>query len=88
MMMGMMMVKDLSRNYDKEKEQHKTPAARKANLQRKEARRVLEKAGRVHKGDGKEVDHKRPLSKGGSNAKSNLRVVSRTVNRSKQPKRK
>jgi 5-methylcytosine-specific restriction endonuclease McrA len=35
----------------------------------------MEKAGKVHKGDGKAVDHKRPLSKGGSNERSNLRVV-------------
>lgn len=31
---------------------------------------------------GKDVDHKRPLSKGGSNAKSNLRAISPSVNRS------
>ena len=37
----------------------------------------------VSKGDGKEIDHKKPLSKGGSNAKSNQRVVSRSTNRKK-----
>lgn len=37
----------------------------------------------LKKGDGKEVDHKVPLSKGGSNAKSNQRVVSRATNRHK-----
>lgn len=31
---------------------------------------------------GKDVDHKRPLSKGGSNSKSNLRAVAPSVNRS------
>ena len=31
---------------------------------------------------GKDVDHKRPLSKGGSNAKSNLRAVAPSTNRS------
>lgn len=40
------------------------------------------KAGKVHKGDGKEVDHKHPLSKGGSNAKSNLRIRSAAANHS------
>jgi len=35
------------------------------------------------KGDRREVDHKVPLSKGGSNAKSNQRVVSRETNRAK-----
>ena len=34
-------------------------------------------------GDGKEVDHKKPLSKGGSNKPKNLRVVSRKTNRKK-----
>ena len=32
---------------------------------------------------GYEVDHKKPLSKGGSNGKSNLRVVKRSTNRRK-----
>lgn len=51
------------------------------NRARKKARRVLEKEGKVRKGDGKEVDHRRPLSKGGSNARSNLRVKSASQNR-------
>ena len=50
---------------------------------RNQARKVAKREGRVKKGDGKEIDHKKPLSKGGSNAKSNQRVVSRTTNRKK-----
>lgn len=50
---------------------------------RNQARKVAKREGRVKKGDGKEIDHKIPLSKGGSNAKSNQRVVSRTTNRKK-----
>jgi ribosomal protein S5 len=42
----------------------------------------MEKAGKVSKGDGKHVDHKTPLSKGGSNAKRNLRVVPASENQS------
>ncbi|HET8689498.1 MAG TPA: HNH endonuclease signature motif containing protein [Methanosarcina sp.] len=38
--------------------------------------------GLVHKGDGKDVDHKKPLNKGGSNTRSNMRVVSASTNRS------
>ena len=53
---------------------------------RNQARSTMEKAGRVRKGDGKEVDHKRPLSKGGGNSAGNLRVVSRTTNRQKGAK--
>lgn len=46
------------------------------------ARRIEEKAGKVHKGDGKDVDHKTPLSKGGKTDPSNLRVVPASQNRS------
>jgi hypothetical protein len=46
------------------------------------ARKAAMDAGLAHKGDGKDVDHKRPLSKGGTNAKSNLRVTSASSNRS------
>lgn len=49
---------------------------------RNQARRALEKTGAVHKGDGKDVDHKKPLAKGGGNSASNLRAVSRSSNRS------
>jgi hypothetical protein len=45
------------------------------------ARAKLEQAGLVKKGDGKDVDHKKPLRAGGSNAKANLRVLPKSVNR-------
>lgn len=64
------------RNYQGTEEQKKNRAKRNA------ARRELEDQGRVKKGDGKDVDHKRPISKGGSNASSNLRVQSASNNRS------
>ena len=40
----------------------------------------------LKKGDGKEVHHKKPLSKGGSNSPSNVTVRSRTANRKKYNK--
>jgi 5-methylcytosine-specific restriction endonuclease McrA len=49
---------------------------------RNAARAELMKQGKVHKGDGKDVDHTKPLDLGGSNSKSNLRVVSESKNRS------
>ena len=49
---------------------------------RNAARATLAKQGRVHKGDQKDVDHVKPLVKGGSSATSNLRVVSASANRS------
>jgi hypothetical protein len=41
----------------------------------------MEKGGRVSKGDGKEVDHKKPLRSGGTNSPTNLRVTSASKNR-------
>lgn len=46
-----------------------------------QARAKLAKEGRVRKGDGKDVDHIKPLRSGGSNARSNLRVVPKSKNR-------
>ena len=48
---------------------------------RNSARRAAVKAGRAHKGDGKDVDHKN--SNPTDNRPSNLRVVSRATNRGK-----
>ena len=48
---------------------------------------MLERAGLVSKGDGKHVDHKKPLSKGGSNNRSNLRVRDGKKNSSFKRKR-
>ncbi len=48
----------------------------------------MEKDGKVTKGDGKQVDHKKELVRGGTNDKSNLRVVSDKTNLTKEAKRK
>ena len=61
--------------------QERSPASKAKNKVWKKARRVLEKEGVVTKGDGKDVAHKKPLSKGGSNARSNLTVQSKAKNR-------
>lgn len=72
----------MTRNYKKEyAEFHGKPEEIKKRAQRVKARRMLEKTGAVHKGDGKDVDHKVPLRKGGSTTKSNLRVRSVKANR-------
>lgn len=65
--------------YDK---YHGTPKAKKQRAMRNKARADAVKRGAVKKGDGKEVDHKRALSNGGGNARSNQRVISRKANRS------
>jgi len=72
------------RDYKAEyKKYHSTPKAKKDRAKRNKNRRQFERDGRVSKGDGKEIDHKKPLSKGGGNGKSNLRVVDRKTNRKK-----
>lgn len=72
-----------ARNYKKEYANfHGKPAERKKRSKRVMARRKLEKEGKVSKGDGRDVDHKKTLKSGGSNARSNLRVRSVKSNRS------
>ena len=63
-------------NYQGQPEQIHNRAIRNA------ARATEVKLGNAHKGDGKDVDHIKPLVKGGSAATSNLRVVSASKNRS------
>jgi hypothetical protein len=48
---------------------------------RNKARREAIREGAVSKGDGKEIDHKVPLDKGGSNTKDNRRVTDASENR-------
>jgi len=64
------------RKYNGSEEQKTRRAERNA------ARRSLEAKGRVSKGDGKDVDHKRHKARGKlNNAPSNLRVLSSSKNR-------
>jgi len=71
------------RDYKKEyNSYHAKPEQKKNRAKRNAARATMEKAGKVSKGDGKDVAHKKPLAKGGSNEKSNLKVASRSKNRS------
>ena len=72
------MARDYRKEYDRyqgKPEQIKNRAARNA------ARAKLMKAGKVHKGDGKDVAHVKAFDKGGSN-KNGVRVESRSANRS------
>lgn len=71
------------RDYRRENlEYNSKPSERKKRSERSVARVQANKAGITHKGDGMDLDHKVPLSKGGSSSKSNLRVVSASSNRS------
>ena len=60
---------------------NKRPDVQKKRVAQNKARRQAIADGRAKKGDGKDVDHKVPLAKGGSDKKSNTRVVSKKTNR-------
>lgn len=67
-------VRDYKDEYQK---YHSQPQQKKNRAKRNAAHRA---AGNVPKGY--DVDHKTPLSKGGSNKKANIRVVKASTNRS------
>lgn len=69
----------INREYDK---YHADPEQRKNRSERTVLRREANEKGITSKGDGKDLDHKKPLSKGGSNTLSNTRVTSKSENRS------
>ena len=72
--------KGYKRDYQLENKYKSSPEQIHKRVLRNKARQQALASGLVHKGDNKEIDHKVPLSKGGSNAKSNLRVVSASAN--------
>jgi hypothetical protein len=75
------------RNYKKEYEEfHANPEQKKRRAQRNAARRKAMAAGKVKKGDGKEVDHIGAPRKGSLDGVP-TQVISKEANRSKQPKR-
>ena len=71
------------RNYRNEYDKYQgKPEQIKNRAKRNKARAEMERAGKVSKGDGKDVDHKVPLSKGGTTSKNNLSVKPKSSNRS------
>ncbi|MBL0333755.1 MAG: HNH endonuclease [Chlorobi bacterium] len=76
--------KSTGRDYSYDKEYQKSPTQVANRVKRNQARAEMIKEGRAKVGDGKDVDHKKPLKNGGSNHKSNLRVISKSANRSKK----
>jgi predicted transcriptional regulator len=64
------------------------PDVMKRRVAQNKARRQAIKAGKAKVGDGKHVDHIKPLKAGGSTKKSNTRVISASKNqgwRGRQP---
>lgn len=71
------------RDYKHEYETYQSkPDQIKKRTARNKARAEMAKKGLVSKGDGKDVDHINPLSKGGTTTAGNLRVKSAHANRS------
>jgi hypothetical protein len=76
-------IEEYKRDYKKEyKNYHGKPKQRKERAARTAARELMIKKGKVRKGDGKDIDHKKPLRNGGSKGINNLRVRSKSENRS------
>ncbi len=69
------------RDYQAENKQyHSKPAVKERRAMRNNVRREALREGKVRKGDGTHIDHIKPLTKGGSNGKSNIRVVKAKTN--------
>lgn len=62
-----------------QKKYNAKPQQKKNRAERNAARRIEERKGLVHKGDGKDVDH--IVGTSGGNGASNLRILSESTNR-------
>jgi len=70
------------RDYKKEYQNYQGTGMQKKNrAERNSARAAFMKSGRVSKGDGNDVDHKRPINSHGTNSAGNLRVLPKSRNR-------
>jgi len=75
-------MKNGKRDYKRQAEWNAKPENVAKRVKNNAARREAIRKGLAKKGDGTDVDHKVPLSKGGSNSAGNLRVVPSSKNRS------
>ena len=75
-------VRDIKQEYKTAKRRGEIGGHNAPHAVRMRARRLMVKKGLVKPNDGKDVDHKKALSKGGTNATSNLRVTTDNANRS------
>tara|TARA_R110002020_G_scaffold21458_1_gene72940 strand:+ start:1047 stop:1322 length:276 start_codon:yes stop_codon:yes gene_type:complete len=83
------MTKSSKQELKTKKKYNKLPDVQKKRVENNRRRREAERNNLVKKGDGKHIDHKKPLAAGGSMTKSNTRVVSASTNkgwRKKHPK--
>ena len=82
------------RPYKREYQQQKARGEHEARMERKRARRAIDKTGvdrngngKADKREGKDVSHNKPLSKGGTN-KDGYRIEDPSKNRSRNYKKK
>lgn len=69
------------------KKYNATKLAKKRRAQNNKARRMMAKKVGKAAIAGKDIDHKRPQKNGGKTTLSNLRVMSRSKNRGRKPKK-
>ena len=72
--------RDYAREHQWELTRH--PERKEQRAERNQARRELTKEGVIRKGDSRQVDHIKPLSKGGGNSRGNLRPLGAHANES------
>lgn len=75
-------VRDYAQETKTAKARGETGGSNSDNAKRLKLRRQMIAKGKVSRNDGKDVDHKQPLSKGGANTTANARVRSPGTNRS------
>jgi hypothetical protein len=76
----------MAHNYPKETAYENSPEQVKRRMARNRARAAAIRSGKAKKGDGKEVDHIGANRKGPLD-NSKVRVITKVLNRKKQPKR-
>lgn len=76
-------MKNGKRDYSREYKLYQGTAEQRHNRsERTVLRNQANASGMMHKHDGKDLDHVKPLSKGGANTLSNARVATQAANRS------
>lgn len=69
------------RNY-KQEAKTESKARKHARVERNQARAIMIEKGKAHVGDGKDVGHKKAISKGGHTTLANIEMQSASANRS------
>lgn len=75
--------KSTGRDYSYDLAYESTPEQRKRRAGRNKARSIMEKKGKVHKGDMKDVDHR--SFDATNDSLSNIHVMTESANRAKKP---